>query len=458
MFFQSIRFVALLSLTGCYATLLAHESNAEQRPARPNIVIIVADDLGWADVGYHDSPFPTPHIDKLCETGVELDRFYVAPMCTQTRVGLLTGRYWSRFGNTAPTNERVLPWKTPTLASLLQASGYQTAITGKWHLGSKPEWGPRQFGFEHSHGALAGGVNPWSHLYKPGPYSRTWHRNDELADENGHVTDLITNEAVRLIREEFDERPFFLYVPYTAVHTPFDEPEEYLKRCEHIDAGRRQYAASCVHMDDGVGKIVEALEQSGQRDNTLVVFFSDNGGANGDDSARYPDTKPTTTVQGLNHPLRGWKTQVYEGGVRVPAVVNWPGRLEPGKVTQPLHVTDWLPTIASLTGLELSGELKLDGRNIWPVLGGDADATDLADRVIYTVGVHGRDAALHRGEWKLITRPGQSGKAQLFRLSEDPHEKNDVASEHPEVVREMLKLLTAEAASDNDALPKADNS
>lgn len=262
------------------------------------------------------------------------------------------------------------------------------------------------------------------------------------------------DEAVRVIRKEFDEQPFLLYVPYTAVHTPFDEPAEYLQRCEHIPEDRRQYAASCVHLDDGVGKIIEALEQEGHRENTLVVFFSDNGGTNGDDSRQYPETKDTTDVQGLNHPLRGWKTQVYEGGIRVPAVVNWAGRLNPSKITQPLHVTDWLPTIATLVDTELPAAAKLDGRNIWPVLRGKGASTALDDRVIYTLGVHARDAALHRGEWKLVTRKEQQTNPELYRLAEDPEEKKDIADEHSEVVREMLTLLRAEAASDNDALPE----
>ncbi len=158
---------------------------------KPNILLIVADDMGWADVGYHGSLIRTPQIDRLASQGVVLEQHYVAAMCTPTRAALLTGRYWSRFGNTTPSNERVLPWETWTLARALKQNGYTTHIAGKWHLGSKPEWGPKKFGFDHSHGSLAGGVNPVNHLYKRGPYSKTWHRNDQLIDEAGHVTDLI---------------------------------------------------------------------------------------------------------------------------------------------------------------------------------------------------------------------------------------------------------------------------
>ena len=232
------------SLRGLVLLYLAIFSNywqsAEAEKNRPNIIIIVADDLGWADVGYHGSSIRTPNIDPLQSQGVELDFHYVAPMCTPTRAGLLTGRYWSRFGNTKPSNERVLPWDTMTLARALKGAGYRTAISGKWHLGSKPEWGPRKFGFDQSYGSLAGGINPWNHLYKHGPYTRTWHRNDKLIEEEGHVTDLLTREAVRFIKEKKKD-PFFLYVPFTAVHTPFDEPPKWLGRVDNIDPERRPF-------------------------------------------------------------------------------------------------------------------------------------------------------------------------------------------------------------------------
>ena len=204
---------------------------------KPNILIIVADDMGWADVGYHGSRIKTPNIDRLARTGVDLDRHYVQPMCTPTRVALLTGRYPSRFGNQAiiPCNTQTLPMGTVTLAAALKAAGYDTGISGKWHLGSKPQWGPRQFGFVRSYGSLAGGVGPYNHLYKKGPYSRTWHRNDKLIDEQGHVTDLIGGEVLEWIQAK--RRPWFYYVPFTAVHVPVKAPEKYVK----LYAGKTYY-------------------------------------------------------------------------------------------------------------------------------------------------------------------------------------------------------------------------
>ena len=440
----------LIALTTLPAGVLT--AAADRETPRPNIVVIVADDLGWADVGYHGSPIRTPHIDQLCRGGVELDQHYVAPMCTPTRAALLTGRYWSRFGNSAPSNERVLPWDTVTLAKALQTAGYETAITGKWHLGSKPEWGPRKFGFDHSHGSLAGGVNPLNHRYKHGPYSRTWHRDDKLIDEEGHVTDLIADEALRFI-EAGRTKPFFLYVPFTAVHTPFDEPERWLDAASHIPVERRQYAACTQHMDAAIGRILESLRGRELMDDTLVVFFSDNGGTNGDDSSRYPDTKPKGKVKGLNTPLRGWKTQVYEGGIRTPACAFWQGKLKPRKVTAPLHVVDWMPTLCALAGCEIDGDPKWDGRDIWPLLSGQKGRPEA--RVLYCQGVNRRSAALRDGDWKLVVHRDKAGvRRALFDLSVDPHEKNDLSAQHAKRMATLMQQLADEEAKDNDALPE----
>ena len=443
----SFRFVAILSVV----VLLSRGATAEDRdPPRPNVLLIVADDVGWADVGYHGSPIPTPNLDRLAREGVELDRHYVAPMCTPTRAALLTGRYWSRFGNSSPSNEQVLPFGTVTLASALRSVGYRTCITGKWHLGSKPAWGPRKFGFDYSHGSLAGGVNPINHLYKHGPYSRTWHRNDALIEEEGHVTDLITREAVRFI-EGSGGRPFFVYVPYTAAHTPFDEPDKYLELCAKIPPERRQYAACLAHLVVGVGEVVMALERTGARDRTLVVFFSDNGGTNGSDASKYPHTKPKGRVFGFNTPLRGWKKESYEGGIRTPALVSWPGHLAKRKVTAPLHVIDWMPTIAKLGGYEPKLDLNWDGRDIWPVLTG-AHAGD-EERVLYCVGPRGRAVAVHRGRWKLL-RDHRRKTTELFDIHADPNETKNLADSEPEVVRALLDVMEAERRRDNTSLPR----
>jgi len=434
------------------ACLLACLGISLAAASKPNILLIVSDDQGWADVGYHGSPIKTPNLDRLAREGVELDQHYAAPMCTPTRAALLTGRYWSRFGCTTPKNERVLPWQTWTVARALKQVGYTTYITGKWHLGSKTEWGPKKFGFDYSHGSLAGGVNPINHLYKHGPFSKTWHRNDQLIDEEGHVTDLIGAETVKFIEAERNG-PFFIYVPFTAVHTPFDEPQAWLDSASHIAPGRRQYAACTQHMDAMIGKMVAALDRTGQRENTLVIFFSDNGGTNGDDSRRYPDTQPKSKVQGLNTPLRGWKTQVYEGGIRVPAFAHWPKVLKPRKVTTPVHVIDWMPTICALLGIPEAAGAKWDGVNIWPTLRGEENPA-VAGRELYCQGVRRGSAALRQGNWKLVVhRRKGTDKVELFDLAADPNEKENLAAAQPECVATMLAALAAQEERDNDAVP-----
>lgn len=230
--------------------------------AKPNIVFIIADDLGWGMSRFMVATRPTPNLDRLAREGLELAQHYVAPVCSPTRTGLMTGRCWSRFGVTNPQNERALPWRTVTLPKALKSVGYDTCLTGKWHLGSLPEQGPNHFGFDHSYGSLAGGVSPWNHRYKQGPFTQTWHRNEKLIEESGHVTDLIAAEAVRWI-ESRGTAPFFLYVPFTAVHLPIKEPDAWLRRVPDSIQGDvpRHYAACVMHLDDAVGRIVTALEK-----------------------------------------------------------------------------------------------------------------------------------------------------------------------------------------------------
>ncbi|MGF1577798.1 MAG: DUF6807 family protein [Gemmataceae bacterium] len=427
-------------------------------PTRPNIIIIVADDLGWADVGYHGSPLKTPTIDKLVRQGVELDQFYVAPMCTPTRAALMTGRYWSRFGVTAPSNTQVLPMDTVTLAKALLEIGYDTAITGKWHLGSLLRWGPQLFGFRISYGSLAGGVGPWNHFYKRGKYSKTWHRNGKLIEEKGHVTDLIAREATKFIRQK-RKSPFFLYVPFTAVHVPFDEPDRWMEANINIPKERRQYAAAVQHMDHAIGQIVKTLKQTKQYDNTIILFFSDNGGTDRDGVGSYPGTYPFATIFGLNHPLRGWKRQLYEGGVRVPAFIHWPKQLPAGKVTTPLHVIDWMPTLCKLTGYKAKKNLKWDGIDVWPALKGKHKK--IPDRVLYWHGVGGRSAALRKGDWKLIVsraKKAQKDRTELYDLKNDPYEKNDLSRQNSKIISELTKVLEQETAKDNDAVVRRKSS
>jgi len=426
---------------------------------RPNFVFIMADDLGWADVEFHGGNTPTPNLNRLLSRGVELKQHYVAPVCSPTRAGFLTGRYWSRFGITTPINNRGLPGDTVTVANALADSGYATALIGKWHLGSKPEWGPNHYGFQHSYGSLAGGVAPWNHHYKKGPYSETWHRNEELITEKGHVTDLLTDDAVHWIEDvtaAADPQPFFLYVPFTAVHLPIREPDEWMDKVSAEIEGEvpRQYSACILHLDAAVGRIVAAVEASGQEDNTLIVFTSDNGGSTAQNNdTKYPDDNcPDGRLPGSNHPLRGKKASLYEGGIRVPTIAAWPGHLQPGtSCDSVVCVVDWMPTFCALAEAPVDAdELNWDGVNLWPALTGQGS---LPDRRLHITGPGGRRWALRDSNWKLIATLQQDDtlKTELFDLAHDPNETNNLVDSNPERARDLLNLLQAERSHDRSS-------
>lgn len=430
--------------------------HAADGPApRPNVLLIVADDLGWSDVGWHGGFAKTPHMDQLVKTGVELDRHYVQPVCTPTRTALLSGRYPGRFGPhaLAPSNLRAMPIGTVTLASALKSAGYRTCQTGKWHLGSQPEWGPNKFGFDHGYGTLTGAADPWTHKYRKGVYEDTWHRDGKLFREDGNATELVAAEAVRRIEEK--NGPWLIYVAFHAVHTPVDAPEEFKKLYAgvrfHDDPERHdsrlRMAAMVSQLDAKVGQFVAALERTGQREDTLIVFTSDNGGIESLKNA-YVGNVGHSPLNSENDPLRGQKNTLYEGGVRVCAFANWPGRLKPGKFATPMHVADWFPTIAGLAGYELKEDLGWDGIDQWPAL--TSASAGPTDRAIY-IAMQGGQALLY-GDWKLIVR--NKGKPELYNLADDPHEKTNVAGTQGAKVRQLEKLLREHRDRDDPKLPQ----
>lgn len=450
--------VQILVATGCV-------SAPAPRDPRPNILFVLVDDLGWGDLGLHDPALYSPHIDRLAGEGVWLDQHHVMPQCTPTRVALLTGRYPGRFSQQAmqASNEQSIPFDTPTLASLLQSTGYQTGIFGKWHLGSRPQQAPSNFGFEEAYGSLAGAVGAYDHRYRLDrpPYTDTWHRNGELIVDSEsapaftqgfHVTDLITAEAVRFL-DSSRSRPFFAYLAYTALHTPlaeegrwFQDPEGKISSIEEAD--RRLMAAAIQHLDHSVGQLIEALERSGQRDNTIVVFCSDNGGIHGAYGGNaYPAPDPPLRAGfSSNAPLRGGKTTVYEGGTRVPAFVNWPARLAPGTLAAPMHIVDWLPTLTGLTGQQVDPEqLQLDGLDVWPQI---AEGRAMPERELYIAwGSNWRELSLRRGDWKIESHDG-GNQWQLFDLASDPGEQNDLIDVETARRDELLAALQAQRAAD----------
>jgi arylsulfatase A-like enzyme len=422
---------------------------------KPNILFIVADDLGWSDVGWHGGFAKTPHMDRLVKEGVELDQHYVQPVCTPTRVSLMSGRYPGRFGPhaLAPSNLRAMPQGTVTVASMLKSLGYTTVQSGKWHLGARTEWGPNAFGFDHSYGTLTGAADPWTHKYRTGEYEDTWHRDGKFFHEEGNATELVAKEAIKRIEEK--KTPWFIYVPFHAVHTPVDTPDEYKKLYDGVifDAdpakqdSRLRMAAMVSQLDAKIGQLVEVLERTGQRENTLIVFTSDNGGIESLKNA-YVGEVADSPLNSENDPLRGQKNTLYEGGTRVCAFANWPGILHPQKFTTAMHGVDWMPTIATVVGYESKEDLQWDGVSQWLAFKGARIMP--RPRHIYIAHRSG-DASLRFQDWKLILRA--KGKNELFNIAEDPYETKDLAQTNPDKVKELAQLLKAEKAKDNPKLP-----
>jgi arylsulfatase A-like enzyme len=453
--FRLLTALAVSAVTGLPSPAL--RADQPSVPAgKPNVLFIVADDLGWSDVGWHGGFSKTPNLDKLVREGIELDQHYVQPVCTPTRTALMSGRYPGRFGPhaLAPSNLRAMPLGTVTLASALKSLGYHTYQSGKWHLGSRAEWGPTAFGFDHGYGTLTGAADPWTHKYRAGnPYEDTWHRDGKLFHEEGNATELVAAEALRRIEEK--QSPWFIYLPFHAVHTPVDAPDEFKRLYDgvkfHDDPARHdsrlRMAAMVSQLDAKIGQFVAALEKTGQRDSTLIVFTSDNGGIESLQNA-YVGRVGHSPLNSENDPLRGQKNTLYEGGIRVCAFANWPGKLMPRKLTAPMHVVDWFPTIAHVVGFEPETDLKWDGVNQWPVLTGQAQRP--VERSIY-IAMRSGARALRHGNWKLIVAAG--GKAELYNLAVDPYEKKDLATTEPAKLAQLRELLAHHQKLDNPDLP-----
>lgn len=446
MIIRRLTLFALL-IAALFALFVRGAGNQPPANRRPNILVILADDVGWNDVGFHGSEIKTPNLDRIAREGVELRQFYVHPTCSPTRAAFLTGRNPGRFGILTPLgtrDARTLPKDTVTLARLLREAGYATALIGKWHLGWRTKDGPRQYGFDFSYGMLHGAVDKYTHRTRNGDL--TWHRNDHLLEEAGHADDLITGEALRYLQRRDRSKPFFLYVPFGHAHVPLQEEEKWIApyRKTIENESRRLFAASVTHLDDNVGRLLAALRAEGLRDNTLVVFFSDNGGQQKHLWSRaeenYGGKFADNDRLGNNAPLRGWKEEVYEGGIRVPAILHWPGTLKPARVEQVVSVNDLLPTLSGLAGVAAPREL--DGCDVWPFAIGNARN---AERVLYWQMP--RQLALRKGDWKLVRDGAESeqGRGELFNLAADPNETNDLAkieaAKLAELQRELQRLL-----------------
>lgn len=423
---------------------------------QPNIIFILADDLGYNEVGFNRGNSDlTPNIDKLKNEGLSLTRFYVHAVCTPTRAAFLTGRYpfrtWSDwrpedFGK--PTylamldmelvkNEEgdetrrihALPTEERTIAEALGEQNYFTALIGKWGCGEwLSEHLPMAQGFDHQYGHYAWGIDYNNYTIPHNSPARfavyDWHRNQEPLQETGYSTDLIANEVVQLLskqKEQHGDRPFFYYVPFNAPHGPLEEIPRYTDKYE-----KRYAAIKC--MDDGVGRIVDAINENGYRSNTLVIFTNDNGAIR--------DT--------MNVPYRGTKNTNYDGGVRVPCVLNWPDKIPAGSTNDELmHITDFYSTLVSLTGGSLKQKFKLDGIDMNDVLFKNAKST--REEIVFEVSGSVRFPAILKGDYKLIGD-------ELYNIKTDPQEQNDIASTSLEIVKSLKERVT-EVGDERPPLP-----
>lgn len=418
--------------------LLAPAAAHAQAAKKPNILYIVADDLGFADVGFRSPELATPTIDQLAREGAELEQFYVQPMCTPTRAALMTGRYPMRYGLQSfvilPEQNYGIPLDEKLLPQILKEAGYSTAIIGKWHLGHADRnlW-PKQRGFDYQYGALIGEIDYNTHKVHG---VTDWYRNNRKLDEPGYVTTLLGKDAVRHIRQHDPAKPLFMYLAFTAPHTPFQAPKAYVDRFTSItDPNRRTYAAMINAMDEQIGAVLAELSRKGMRDDTLVIFHSDNGGVTSAAFAGQIETKGQLPAR--NTPLRNGKGSLDEGGTRAVALANWPGRIKPGKVDQPLHVVDMLPTLAARAGASLTGTKPLDGVDVWQTLSQGAPSP--RTEIVYNVEMF--RAALRQGDWKLNLRATLPTKVELYNVAKDPGETTNVAADNAPLVAALQKRI-----------------
>lgn len=408
-----------------------HPFQATAEPNKPNILLIVGDDMGYADVGFHGSKdIPTPNLDALAATGVRFTNGYVTgPYCSPTRAALLTGRYQQRFGHEFNADgPNGMPVSETTLADRLKAAGYTTGLVGKWHLGSQPQFHPQKRGFTEFFGFL-GGMH--SYFDKEGIL-----RGTEPVAELDYTTDAFEREAESFI-DRHKSKPWFLYLAFNAVHTPMHATADRLAKFAHIkDKQRQNYAAMMVAMDEAIGKVRQKLVATGVEKNTLVIFISDNGG---------PTMKGVTINGAINTPLRGSKRTTLEGGVRVPFVLSWPGQIKPGVYNEPVIQMDITATALNVAGIKIKPEWKLDGVNLLPYL--SREKSGKPHEVLYWR--LGNQMAIRQGDYKLVRYDGTAddltgtvAKApvtalKLYRLSDDIGETKDLAATMPDKVKEL---------------------
>ncbi|QDV23224.1 sulfatase-like hydrolase/transferase [Aureliella helgolandensis] len=406
---------ALVLLTAAVLTV-ASIAHAE---THKNIVILVADDLGWGDVGFHGGSVQTPNIDRLAAEGVRLNRFYAYPACSPARAAMLTGRFPQRYGIAGPVRPRDegLPSSETILPRMFQQAGYQASLIGKWHLGlAGKEAQPSQRGFDHFYGFLDASIDYYRHTAGQGQVD--WQRDGQKIHEEGYVTDLLADEAVRQINRSVSSQPFCMVVSFSAPHSPFQAPETLVAKYRgRMNEREATYAAMIDSLDQGIGRILAALDKQNLRQDTIVVFTSDNGAVRA----------------GTNAPFRGQKRQVYEGGIHVPCVVRAPGVLEAGSENEQLFaIHDLFPTLAEAAGVTLTPTKPLDGISLWSQL--------ISNKPISrAIVIAENDHAIIRDDWKLIQLA--DGSTELYNLRSDPTEAKDLADSEAKLVSQLLSQL-----------------
>jgi arylsulfatase A-like enzyme len=432
---------AFNSLIKLIAVLLLLFNAAAHAAPLPNIVLIMADDLGYGDLSsYGAADMQTPYIDSIAKRGVRLTNYYAnSTVCSPTRAALMTGKFSDLAGVPGvvrPDTNDSYGYLDPALElmpSHLKKKGYKTALIGKWHLGLSAPNLPNERGFDLYRGHLSGMMDYYTHEHHG---LSTLRHNETPISVEGHATDLFSDWAVEYLHEQQgSDRPFFLYLAYTAPHSPIQPPEEnvtrVMERKSGLDEKRAKFVALVEHMDDGVGRVLTALEENGKLQNTLVIFISDNGGAE--------------WLSADNGPLRGGKQDLFEGGIKVPGMAMWPGKIKHGTTRDDVMLSmDWLPTFASLFGMEVAH--AMDGRNMSAILlGGEAPAND---RTLVWVRREGRDMmgiphyAVRQGDYKLVVNHPFEPPL-MFNLADDPYEQNPIEMKGNSLARQLEELLQA---------------
>jgi arylsulfatase A-like enzyme len=435
--------VVVLLLVATAVTALPSSVGAQTGQRPPNVVLIITDDVGYGDLGSYGAPdVRTPHIDSLARDGVRLTDFYAnGATCSPTRTGLISGRYQQRFGLEQPLGARgKMDWDRGLLPSgsslpkLLKNNGYATALVGKWHLGWRSEFSPLAHGFDYFFGFKSGYVDYYQHTAgDDSPLKDDLFENDRPVRAQGYMTDLITERSVRFI-EQNGGRPFFLDVAYNAAHWPYQPPDSpsvardnarHLGPFDDSTSTRADYVAMLERADQGIGRILEALDRTGLRQNTIVILTNDNGGE----------------WLSRNTPLFHYKGTVWEGGIRVPAIIRWPVRIPAGQVSGQVGITmDLTATILAATGTTVPVEARLEGINLLPVLEGRAP--NIERTLFWRVSGGPSQQAVRSGEWKLLM-DSDCDCALLFDLRTDVAERNNLTGQRADIARRLRTLLQA---------------